>query len=138
MWHPALKYAPLALVIALGACSPPAPEKPKEKAAERRPQSTASFFTGAELHARLADWKRNPSKDILSAAVGYGFVLGVADAIHGYREPRTGFCYSRPEKVTTTELVDVVYTYVKERPQSADLSAWSIVAAALSEKYPCH
>lgn len=134
MVHPALKYAPHALLlIALAACSPPA----AEKAEARKPQSTASFFNGAELHARLADWKRNPSKDILSAAVGYGFVIGVADAIHGHREPRTGFCYSRPDKVTTTELVEAVYVYVQQHPQSAELSAWSIVAAALNEKYPC-
>ena len=140
MPHYAMKYAPLALLIAaLAACSPPATEKAKEKETEkaRTPRSSPSFFNGSELHARLADWKRNPSKDVVAAGVGYGFVIGVADAIHGYKEPRTGFCYSRPDKVTTTELVEVVYTYIRERPQSANLSAWSIVAAALANAYPC-
>ena len=98
---------------------------------------SASFFNGNDLHARLTDWKRNPSKDIISSAVGYGFVVGVADAIHGYKEPRTGFCYRRPEKVTTSQLVDVVYDYLEKRPQRRNLSAWSLTAAALSEAYPC-
>jgi hypothetical protein len=139
MTYEVLKLTLPALLLALVACSPQlAPEKKGAKESrERKPQPSASFFTGVELHERLADWKRNPSKDIVSAAVGYGFVVGVADAIHGYKEPRTGFCYSRPDRVTTTELVDVVHAYLKERPQSAQLSAWSIVAAALSEKYPC-
>lgn len=99
--------------------------------------ASPSFFNGTELHARLGDWKRNPSKDVISASVAYGFVIGVADAIHGYKEPRTGFCYRRPDKVTTTQLVDVVYAYLEKRPQNRRLSAWSITAAALAEAYPC-
>src|SRR5688500_6834544 len=82
---------------------------------------SASFFNGKDLHARLSDWKRNPSKDIISASVGYGFVVGVADAIHGYKEPRTGFCYRRPEKVTTNELVNVVHDYLERNPKHRDL-----------------
>lgn len=99
--------------------------------------ASPSFFNGTELHARLGDWKRNPSKDVIAASVGYGFVIGVADAIHGYKEPRTGFCYRRPDKVTTSQLVDVVFAYLEKRPQNRHLSAWSITAAALSEAYPC-
>ena len=99
--------------------------------------ASPSFFNGTELHARLGDWKRNPSKDVISASVAYGFVIGVADAIHGYKEPRTGFCYRRPDKVTTSQLVDVVYAYLEKRPQNRHLSAWSITAAALAEAYPC-
>ena len=98
---------------------------------------SASFFNGKDLHARLIDWKRNPSKDVISASVGYGFVVGVADAIHGYREPRTGFCYQRPEKVTTNELVDVVHDYLEQNPKNRHLSAWSLTAAALAKAYPC-
>ena len=98
---------------------------------------SASFFNGRDLYARLADWKRNPSKDVISASVGYGFVVGVADAIHGYKEPRTGFCYRRPEKVTTNELVNVVHAYLEQNPKHRDLSAWSLTAAALAKAYPC-
>ena len=100
-------------------------------------ESSVSFFNGAELHARLEDWNRNPSKDVVSAAVAYGFVLGVADAIHGYKEPRTGFCYRRPSAITTAQLAEAVYRYLDKRPQTRHLSAWSITAAALSEAYPC-
>lgn len=96
-----------------------------------------SFFNGTELHARLGDFARNPSKDVISASVAYGFVLGVADAIHGYKEPRTGFCYRRPDKVTTAQLVERVYAYLEKRPESRPLSAWSLTAAALAEAYPC-
>ena len=98
---------------------------------------SASFFNGKDLHARLTDWNRNPSKDIISAAVGYGFVVGVADAIHGYTEPRTGFCYRRPEKVTTNELVKAVHDYLEQNPKNRHLSAWSLTAAALAKAYPC-
>ena len=99
--------------------------------------ASPSFFNGKDLYARLGDWKRNPSNDVISASVAYGFVIGVADAIHGYKEPRTGFCYRRPDKITTTQLVDAVYTYLEKRPQSRHLSAWSITAAALAHAYPC-
>lgn len=122
-----MKPAIVLLAAACIAASQPAP------AAE----PSASFFNGAELYAKLEDWKRNPSKDVISASVGYGFVIGVADAIHDYKEPRTGFCYRRPSAVTTAQLVEVVYRYLDKRPQSRHLSAWSITAAALSEAYPC-
>ena len=98
---------------------------------------SASFFNGKDLHARLSDWKRNPSNDVISASVAYGFVVGVADAIHGYKEPRTGFCYRRPEKVTTNELVNIVHVYLEQNPKHRQLSAWSLTAAALAKAYPC-
>ena len=121
------RVLPLLLTLAMAGTSP-------ARAGEAQ---SPSFFNGHDLHARLTDWKRNPSKDVISASVAYGFVVGVADAIHGYKEPRTGFCYRRPEKVTTSQLVDVVYAYLEKLPQRRNLSAWSLTAAALSEAYPC-
>lgn len=100
-------------------------------------EPSPSFFNGGELYAKLEDWKRNPSKDVVSAALGYGFVIGVADSIHGSKEPRTGFCYRRPNAVTTAQLVEIVHRYLEKRPQNHHLSAWSLTAAALSEAYPC-
>lgn len=120
-WH-----AALAALLALTTLPAPAAES-----------ASASFLTGNELHARLVDWKREESKDIITAALGYGFVMGVADAIHGYNEPRTGFCYRRPEKVTTGEIVNAVFSYLERHPEKRNLSAWSLTAGGLSEAYPC-
>jgi hypothetical protein len=123
-----MRPASVALLVALAACAAPAIAG----------ESSPSFFNGNDLYARLGDWKRNPSKDVISASVAYGFVIGVADAIHGYKEPRTGFCYRRPDRITTTQLVDAVYVYLEKRPQRRHLSAWSITAAALATAYPCN
>jgi hypothetical protein len=60
-----------------------------------------------------------------------GYILGVQDALEG-----SSFCV--PNGVTQGQLKDVVKLWLHDHPETRHLSASSLVAAALKEKFPCN
>ena len=95
------------------------------------------FFSGNELW----DECRNPDKLVFC----YGYIIGVTDALgmeqivlkevfHYTEKPL--FCFGTG--VRAEQAVDVVTAYLRDHPESRNLSPPTLVMDALKEKFPCN
>jgi Rap1a immunity proteins len=65
-----------------------------------------------------------------------GYVSGVADIIV---EKKTEACFTTDEAgPKVNQLVDIVRAYLRDHPEKRNLSADTLVIAALKEKFPCN
>jgi Rap1a immunity proteins len=87
--------------------------------------AAAQFMDGNRLYARLQAGKR--SDGVVEAAIATGYVTGVADAYPN--------CI--PAGVTVGQLVDIALQYLEDHPEKRQLPAVTLVATAISEKFPC-
>jgi hypothetical protein len=87
-----------------------------------------NYLTGAGVDAELRGWY---------SGYAFGFIVGVADAQDGLRNPSTGYCFDKPLGLSRGQVVNVVRTYLEQRAESRHLSAESLVQAALDKAYPC-
>lgn len=84
----------------------------------------AEFLDGNKLHSYLT------SESTTQRAVGVGYVMGVADSMHGA-------AYCPPETVTAGQMRDMVSNYLANVPADRHLSADSIVSKVLKSVWPC-
>ena len=99
--------------------------------------AAGAFVTGNELYQQLVDYKRSPSNNVITAAAGTGFVVGVADSLDEVLHPPTGFKFCTPSTSTKGQVIDVVLLYLENHPQDRHLTASSLVQAALTNAFPC-
>ncbi len=101
-------------------------------------RAAAVIATGNDLYERLVEFKRGSSRDVATASMGVGFVLGVAQALDEVRHPRTGFKFCLPPRgVSQDQVSDAVLHYLEKNPQLRHLSAYTIVQAAFDQAFPC-
>lgn len=86
--------------------------------------ASAGFYTGNELHDRLA------SDDAGRRALAMGYVAGAFGAGHGV-------IYCPPDGVTLQQVNDVVKLWLVNNPQHRNNSASMIVAYVISQTWPC-
>ncbi|MBT8523989.1 hypothetical protein G6735_06645 [Polynucleobacter paneuropaeus] len=90
----------------------------------------AAFKTGNEIYPGLEDWKRTPSINQTTAAIAFGYVVGVSDALD-----QAIFCL--PPSVTAGQITDIVYAYMRDNPQIRQKDASYLVATALKPYFQC-
>jgi len=95
--------------------------------------SSPVYYDGNALKQVLDQWARRDAGGAysqLDAGIALGYVIGVADTISG-----TSYCV--PPKAPANQLLAVVYKYLQEHPAEWSMSGDQVVAAALSQAFPC-
>jgi hypothetical protein len=92
--------------------------------------NAATFETGNAIYSGLEDWKRDSSINSIRASTSFGYVIGVHDALQDA-------LICSPPNITKGQIVDVVFNYLKENPQTRHLSAEVLINQALIRFYPC-
>ena len=65
-----------------------------------------------------------------------GYITGVADAL-AYGAQIGSFKVCIPAETSEGEVQDVAISWLKDHPKAGDYSAVTVVAAALSQAFPC-
>jgi hypothetical protein len=90
------------------------------------------YLTGKTLAEHAVEWEKStrndPKTNVVNASLFMGFVVGVHDA-------SSGVC--SPKEVTITQICKITANYLGTHPTELDRSAYSIVARALAQAYPC-
>jgi len=96
-----------------------------------------AFIDGFDLY-RL--FRSNPTTAVgsMDHSMAAFFLVGVADALTGVPQSRTGSCFVVPLSVQRHELEGVVRQYMDRHPQQRHLSAADQAARAFAEAWPCH
>lgn len=95
----------------------------------------AGFVSGMDLLAFCAPSRADPVYR-LKVAECRGYVIGVADTFD-CRTQLLGFTWQSRNGASQRELVDLVITFLRRNPQHLGYEADGLIAAALSEKFPC-
>lgn len=95
----------------------------------------AGFLSGMDLLAICAPARADPGYR-LKLAECRGYVIGVADTFD-CRNQLLGFHLQTNTQVQQRDLVDVVLARLRRNPQYLGYKADGLVAAALSETFPC-
>lgn len=98
--------------------------------------ASAGFVTGAQL-MEICKADEQGAGNPLLAAECQGFVLGVADSFDCV-EKLHGFTWNSTTEVSRTQLMKIVTTWLEHHPDALAYEADGLVAAALSDSYPCH
>lgn len=100
--------------------------------------AAAQETSDAELHYldgnRLWDECRQTSEGPPTGSC-QAYVLGVVDTMAASRQLQPGICLAAT--MTSGQLVDVVRRYLAAHPERRHFTAATIVAAALSNAFPC-
>ena len=99
-------------------------------------EANATYIDGNILFEHCKDFGhgRGTSNWFSGACVGY--VLGTKDAFDETTKP---FCFPEgPISHTAEQLVETVRLYLRNHPETRNLSASSLVATALKEKFSCN
>lgn len=88
----------------------------------------AEFWTGTKLIQHLEDDQRGSADYMVGMASGY--VIGVSDSV-------AGVLHCMPSAVSVKQAKQVVFNYMKSRPEIWDQSADQAVVAALKATWPC-
>ena len=88
------------------------------------------FRSGNEIKAGLEGWIDKGSTEYVRDAMAFGYVIGVHDAL-------SGAVVCSGENVTQRQVIDVVLKYMRQNPEVLDRSADQVVAAALTDVWPC-
>ena len=97
-------------------------------------EANATYIDGNILFEHCKDYERGKSNWFSGACVGY--VLGAKDAFDETAKP---FCVPEgPNPHIAEQMVETVKLYLRDHPETRNLSASSLVATALKEKFPCN
>lgn len=94
------------------------------------------FVSGSDLLGSCAPSRTDPVYRLKVAECG-GYVIGVAD-IFDCKNQLLGFSWRSNMEASQRELVDVVIRWISHHPDIPSYEADGLVAAALSERFPCH
>lgn len=97
--------------------------------------AAAGFVSGAELRDSCRPQKIDPVYR-LKVAECRGYVVGIADSFDCER-PNRQPAWNSHSPVSQEDLVNTVLTWLDTHPQSLEFQADGLVAAALSQTYPC-
>jgi hypothetical protein len=92
--------------------------------------TAGGFKDGNWLYAQLEDWRAKPSRSIVDAAEGAGYVLGVFD-----QDTERLWCPT--DGVNFRQVLDIVFKFLNENPAIRNQSASSLVSRALMSAFPC-
>jgi hypothetical protein len=81
--------------------------------------------------------KLSQDEGAFGRGVFVGYVVGVADRLGAGKVNGYNACI-QSENVSTGQLKDIVKRYLNDHPQSLQYIGSSLVAAALSESFPCN
>lgn len=95
----------------------------------------AGFVSGMDLLATCAPAQADPVYR-LKVAECRGYVVGVADTFD-CKNQLMGFNWQSNMKASQREIVDMVIGWLRRHPEYLRYEADGLVAAALSEKFPC-
>lgn len=98
--------------------------------------ASAGFVSGSQL-VDICKADQQGAGNPLMAAECLGFVIGVADTFDCV-EKLHGFTWDSKADASQTQLVKTVVTWLDGHPNVLAYEADGLVAAALSEAYPCH
>ena len=92
--------------------------------------SAGGFLDGNKLLELL---KEQSGED---RAAGVAYVLGVVDALN---KQRTQYkqCFALPERVTSTQVADVVQQFLERNPSGRHFQGANLAASALETAFPC-
>src|SRR5262245_55049865 len=97
-------------------------------------EANATYIDGNILFEHCKDFELIKTDWFSGACAGY--VLGAEDAFDQTNKP---FCVPEgPTGDIAEQLVETVTLYLRDHPETRHLSASSLVAAALKEKFPCN
>ena len=86
------------------------------------------YMTGTDIAERLRGWY---------SGYAFGYVVGIADAQDGIRNPDTGYCFDLPAGVNKGQVFQRVREHLEKHPESRRESAESLVQQALDQAFPC-
>lgn len=86
------------------------------------------FMTGSDIEPKLRGFYRG---------YAFGYVVGIADAQDGVRNPTTQFCFDLPSGLSKGQVFQVVKVHLENRPESSGKAAESLVQEALDGAFPC-
>ena len=86
------------------------------------------YMTGTEIEERLRGWY---------SGYAFGYVVGIADAQDGIRNPVTGTCFDLPADVNKGQVFQLVRTHLQSHPESRHETAERLVQEALEQAFPC-
>ena len=96
--------------------------------------ANATYIDGHILFEQCKDYELCKWRWFSGACGGY--VLGAGDAFDETTQP---FCVPEgPNPDSVLKMVEIVKLYLQDHPETRHLSASSLVAAALKEKFPCN
>lgn len=98
--------------------------------------ASAGFVSGTQLVDICKADLQGAGNPLMSAEC-LGFVTGVADTFDCV-EKLHGFTWNSKTDANQTQLVKTVVTWLEGHPNVLAYEADGLVAAALSEAYPCH
>lgn len=95
----------------------------------------AAFENGNELHEACKNDQSFDNKSFFDSTYCAAYIIGVADVVatenvYGYK-----VCF--PRNVSSGQVQDVVKQWLANNPHERHYTASSLVAAALSEAFPC-
>jgi len=97
-------------------------------------EANAAYIDGNILFEHCKDFESSKSDWFSGACAGY--VLGARDTFDETTKP---FCVPEgPYGDIAGQSVETVKLYLRDHPETRHLSASSLVAAALKEKFPCN
>lgn len=102
---------------------------------EQAGSAVAGYVTGAELRDTCRPQTVDPVYR-LKVAECRGYVLGIADSFDCARPLRQP-AWNSQSAVSQEDLVNTVLVWLDRHPQSLAFQADGLVAAALSEAFPC-
>jgi hypothetical protein len=95
-----------------------------------------TFFDGTKLVEACGDGTA------FDAGLCYGYVFGAADSAESIQFVKGQRMWCWPNELTLDQAKDqsinAVKLYLRDHPETRRLSAASLVAAALKEKFPCN
>lgn len=98
-------------------------------------QAMAGYVSGWDL---LEVCKVTPATPTWRLKTGqcFGYVIGVADTFD-CRNQLQGFTWQSRNEASQHELVNLVIAFLRQHPQHLGYEADGLIAAALSETFPC-
>ncbi len=95
------------------------------------PAHASVFYDGSSLLEHCN------SRTAVGGGICFGFIIGAADSFNCKQPILDGFRWHSPKGAKAGQIEKVVVKYLNEHPEKLHLSASSLVAAALSEAFPC-
>jgi hypothetical protein len=90
------------------------------------------YLNGKDLVEQVREWEKSnrsdPKTDVVKGSMFIGFVVGVHDA-------SSGICL--PQGVRIAQVCEIAASYVNQHPEEWERSAYSLVAKALGQAFPC-
>ena len=100
--------------------------------------ASAGFVDGNKLYKKCSVKNDSSAVFYMEDAFCAAYINGVIDAIDGKsRGSSGGFFFCMPNNVSSKQAQDVVKNWLTNNPAERHYNAASLVAAALSESFPC-